>query len=58
MVYCCGKPATVNKGKGNRGKVWGKLAVFSGSRKAFVYTTPLASPSFPSFTIKKNPTKS
>jgi hypothetical protein len=57
-MFFCDRYATVDKAKGNRGKVWGKLPVFSGSWKAFVYTTPLASPSFPSFTIKKNPTKS
>jgi hypothetical protein len=53
MVSCCGKPATVNKDEGKRGKVWGKLAVFSASEKAFVYAAPLASPCAHGITSKK-----
>ena len=53
VVYCCGKLATVNKEEGNRGKVWGKLAVFACTKKGFVYAAPLASLCPHGFTTKK-----
>jgi hypothetical protein len=53
MVYCCGKPATVNKGTENRGKVWGKLAVLPRRKKTFVYAAPLATPFAHGFAVEK-----